>query len=636
MSTIDYKKLDLKVGLELHQQLNADEKKLFCGCRAELSEKSEYEVIRKLRPTQSELGEMDPAALFEFQRNRKFVYLGNSESSCLVEVDEEPPHKPNEKAIDISLMIALMMNAKPVNEIHVSRKSVLDGSSVFGFQRTMLVATSGGIVVDGKEVPIQAVYLEEDACRPDKMDAGTVYYRLDRLGVPLIEVVTGPVIYSPEEAVKVAAAIGKLLRATKCVRRGIGTIRQDLNVSILGGNVIEVKGVQELQLLSDVIEHEVQRQLNLLKIRDELIKRGVLKEAVVECFVDVSDVFGETKSNIIKKALQNKGVALAVKLPGFASLLKFELEPGIRFGTELSDQAKFWGGLGGLFHSDELPAYGVSVNELSELKKAVKASDIDGVVLVADDSNKCVDALRAVVRRSIAVFDGVPDETRSAYPDGTSHYTRPKPGAARMYPETDIPPITITSERINRIRSEIPELPEDIIVRLINQYGINRKLATQLMDLDYVEFFESISKRSNVSPTFVAACLTETLRSLKREGVSVEKVSAAKLMEVFELIGSNFVAKESFPEIVECLAENESYDAKSAVEHLGLKMLSANELDKIIVDIVKSESQLIKDRGIGAVSALMGIVMSKVRGKADAKIVAERVKEKIEKTVASG
>ncbi len=635
MSTINYEKIDLKVGLELHQQLDANGKKLFCDCRAELSEKSEYEVIRKLRPTQSELGEVDPAALFEFQRNRKFVYLGNSVSSCLVEVDEEPPHKPNSKAIDVCLMIALMTNSQPVNEIHVSRKSVLDGSSVFGFQRTMVVATSGGIVVEGKEIPIQAIYLEEDACRADRTDGGTVYYRLDRLGVPLIEIVTDPVIYSPEEAVQVASAIGKLLRTTKCVKRGIGTIRQDLNISVGGGNVIEVKGVQELQLLAEVIKHEVQRQLNLLKIKDELVKRGVSKEDVVEAPIDVSGVFKETKSNIIKKALQNNGVALAVRLPGFAGLLKFELEPGVRFGTELSDQASFWGSLGGLFHSDELPAYGISANELSELKKAVKAKDMDGVVLVVDNSNKCVDALRAVVRRSIAVFDGVPDETRSAYPDGTSHYTRPKPGAARMYPETDIPPITITGERINRVKSDLPELPEDIIVRLIKQYGINRKLATQLMDLDYVDFFESSSK-SRVSPTFIAAGLTETLRSLKREGVKIENVSAVKLMEVFELIGSNFAAKESFPEIVKCLAENESYDVKSAVEHLGLKMLSADELSIIIDDVIKSGLSLIKDRGIGAVGALMGIVMSKTRGKVDAKIVAERIKEKVATIVASG
>ena len=635
MEQIDYKKINLKVGIEIHQQLNADGKKLFCDCRAEISENAEYEVTRRLRPSQSELGEVDPAALFEFQRGRKFTYIGDHETSCLVELDEEPPHKPNQKAIDISLMIALMLNATPVNEIHVTRKIVIDGSTPFGFQRTAVVATDGKLTADGKEIPIQAVYVEEDACRVDKADGGTVYYRLDRLGVPLIEVVTGPVIYSPEEGVQIASAIGKLLRTTKCVKRGIGTIRQDLNVSVLGGNVIEIKGVQELQLLADVIEHEVQRQLNLLKIRDELIKRGVSEEAVVENIIDVSGVFRETKSNIIKKALQNKGVALAVRLPGFAGLLKFELEPGVRFGTELADQAKFWGGVGGLFHSDELPAFGVSANELSELKKVVKASDVDGVILVADDSSKCVEALRAIVRRSVAAFDGVPDETRSAYPDGTTHYSRPKPGAARMYPETDIPPIKITSERVDRIRAEIPELPEDIVVRLIKQYGINRKLAIQLMDLDYVDFFESISK-SGVSPTFVAACLTETLRSLKREGVKIENVSATKLMEVFELIGSNFVAKESFPEIVKCLAENESFDAKSAVEHLGLKMLSVNDLDKIIDDVIKDGASLIKDKGVGAVGALMGIVMSKVRGKADAKIVAERVKEKVEKMVTSG
>jgi len=633
MEQIDYKKINLKVGLELHQQLDANNKKLFCECDAELSDNVVYKFVRRLRPSQSELGEIDPAALFEFIRGREFVYLGDTKNSCLVEMDEEPPHRPNQKAIDISLAIALMLKATPVDEIHVTRKIVIDGSTPFGFQRTAVVAMGGEVVVDGKIVPIQTVCLEEDACRPDRVEGLSVYYRLDRLGVPLVEVATGPVIGSPEEAVKVALAIGRLMRATKGVKRGIGSIRQDLNVSIMGGNVVEIKGIQELALLYNVLEYEVQRQFNLIKIRDELVKRGAIKENIVENFMDVSNVFKDTKCNIIKRVLQSGGVVMALKLLGFAGLLRYELEPGIRFGTELADYAKFWGGVGGLFHTDELPNYGISGTEVAELKKAVEADDSDCVVIVADDELKVVDALKAVVNRVRKAFDGVPEETRGPYPDGTTHYSRPKPGAARMYPETDISPVTITKEHIDAIRSMIPELPEATLARLVKQYNINSKLAIQLIDSDYVELFESIVERSGASPTFVAVSLTETLKYLKRDNVNVDKVSVTKLTEIFNLIGSNFVAKESFPDIVKWLAENESCDPKSAVEHLGLRMLSPSELDRIIDNIMKDNEPLIKKRGVSALGTLIGIVMSNVRGRVDARVVSQRVKEKLEEAI---
>jgi glutamyl-tRNA(Gln) amidotransferase subunit E len=280
--SIDYSKIGLKVGLELHQQLDTAEK-LFCSCAPQLfREEPEITFLRRLRPTQSELGQIDPAAFFEFQKGIKILYEANKETSCLVEMDEEPPHNLNKEAVEIALIVALILNAKPVDEIHVMRKTVIDGSNTTGFQRTCVVALNGEIKVDGKKVPIQHVGLEEDAARKTGEEGSLIRYRIDRLGIPDIEVATAPVLYSPKETEKVALAIGRILRATGRVKRGLGTIRQDLNVSIPNGAITEIKGVQELELVSKIIEFEVQRQLNLLKIKDELQRRGVNEKDIKE------------------------------------------------------------------------------------------------------------------------------------------------------------------------------------------------------------------------------------------------------------------------------------------------------------------------------------------------------------------
>src|SRR3972149_7261440 len=215
------------------------------------------------------------------------------QSACLVEMDEEPPHPLNVEAVEVVLTASLMMNMKPIDEVHVMRKTVIDGSNTTGFQRTSIIALDGWIKVGEKTIPMQAASLEEDAARKTgtQDDGKIIRYRIDRLGIPLIEVATAPVIYSPLEAQQVALAIGRILRDTGKVLRGLGTIRQDLNVSILNGALIEIKGVQELELIATVIDYEVQRQQNLLVIKEELAKRSITPDMLKAEFVDVTDIF---------------------------------------------------------------------------------------------------------------------------------------------------------------------------------------------------------------------------------------------------------------------------------------------------------------------------------------------------------
>jgi glutamyl-tRNA(Gln) amidotransferase subunit E len=627
---IDYEEIGLKVGLEVHQQLDTSAK-LFCQCKPELfKEEPEITFLRRLRPTQSELGQIDPAAYFEFQKGVKILYEADRQTACLVEMDEEPPHPLNMEAVETALTVALMMNATPVDEIHVMRKTVIDGSNTTGFQRTCIIALNGTIKVGQKTIPIQHISLEEDAARKTGEEGTTIRYRIDRLGIPLIEVATAPVINSPKEAGEVALAIGKILRATGKVKRGLGTIRQDLNISIKNGALTEIKGVQELELIPLVVEYEVQRQLNLIKISEELKKAEARPEDLKEEFFDVTEVFRQTTCKVIRKALEKGQKVLAVKLPGFAGLLKRELMPGIRLGTEMADRARFWGRVGGIFHTDELPAYGITVQEVEALRKVVNAQEQDTVVFVADTIENATDALKAVLERAREAIKGVPEETRAANPDGTTRYMRPRPGAARMYPETDIPPIQLTEEHINKIRQYLPELPEQQLQRLMREYGLNQKLAKQLMDSEYAELFETIVKESQVSPTTVAAFLTETLKALKRDGAPVEKLSENKIIKVFKALGAGELTKEALPEVVVWLSKNEDKTVNDAVKSLGLEVLSKEELEKIIERIISQNAALVKKSADKAFGLVMGMVMKEVRGKANADLVGKIIKEKLE------
>jgi glutamyl-tRNA(Gln) amidotransferase subunit E len=626
---VDYVGLGLKVGLECHQQL-ATHEKLFCKCKPNLF-KGEPEItfLRRLRPTQSELGQVDPAAFFEFQKGIRILYEGDTETSCLVEMDEEPPHELNREALDTALIMALMIGAKPIEVVHVMRKVVIDGSNPTGFQRTCVVGLKGAIEVGGKKIPIEHISLEEDAARKTGAERFTIRYRIDRLCIPLVEVTTGPVIYTPEEARKVALAIGRILRATRKVKRGLGTIRQDLNISIRDGALVEIKGVQELELISKVVEYEVQRQLSLLKIRDELRRRGLKEGDIKEIIVDVTSTFEKTECPIIRNVLSRGRCVLAVKLPKFGGLLGKELVSGLRLGTEMADRARFWGRVGGILHTDELPSYGATEYEMSRLKDLLKAGPKDAVVIVSDVTENAVDALRAVIERAIEVLKGVPEETRASNPDGATRYMRPRPGAARMYPETDVPPIEISEEYLQQLRLGLPEFPEQKTRRLAREYGLNEKLARQLTDSVYGDLFEVITEATPVSSTVIAANLTETFKALKRGGVKVENVTDDRIVEVFKLLGAEKTSKEAIPGIVTWLSEHEAAKPIDAVKALGLTMISKKELESVIDDLKNKNNDLIEERDPKVFGFLMGSIMGKYRGRVKADFVAKILKEKL-------
>ncbi|NJE07465.1 Glu-tRNA(Gln) amidotransferase subunit GatE [Thermococcus sp. M39] len=621
---LNYKELGLKVGLEIHRQL--DTKKLFSPVPSELHEEVDFTFQRRLRPTMSELGEIDQAALEEFKKGRTYVYEGNYKFSDLVYMDEEPPHMPDEEALRVALQIAYLLNATPVDEIHFMRKIVIDGSNVSGFQRTAIIAMNGKVDTPWGSVGIPTICLEEDAARIIEREDSKVIYRIDRLGIPLVEISTTPDIHHPEQAKVVAKYIGDALRATRKVKRGLGTIRQDLNVSIKGGARIEIKGVQELDMIPIIIEREVLRQLNLLKIRDELKKRGANEEELKEEFYDVTDIFENTQSKIIAKTIKKGGKVLALKLPKFRGLIGYEIQPGRRLGTEMADRAKKY--VRGIFHIDELPNYGITQEEVNAVIERLGLGEQDAFVLVAAEEEIAKKALREVLQRAREALHGVPEETRRALPDGNTQYMRPLPGKARMYPETDIPPILITKEMKEEILANLPELPQAKVERYVKEFKIDKSLAKTLVDDERDELFEELIEMG-VKPSLAASILVVVLKGLKKE-VPIENITDEHIKEAFKLYLDNKIAKEAFEEIFKELALHPEKTALQVAEEKGLTLLSLEEVEKIIDEILQQNIDVIKAKGMGAMGMIMGRAMAKLRGKADGKLVSQLVRKKIQ------
>ncbi|GGC42435.1 Glu-tRNA(Gln) amidotransferase subunit GatE [Haloferax sulfurifontis] len=616
----DYEDLGLVAGLEIHQQLDT-ETKLFCGCPTDLREPDEAArtFSRFLHPTKSELGELDDAALEESRVEREFEYLAY-DSTCLVEEDDEPPHRLDHEARTVAMQIAELLDMNVVDEAHVMRKLVIDGSNTSGFQRSSLIAQEGEIgTSDGPVSVVDLMLEEESAQRVEERDDG-VLYSLDRLGIPLVEIGTGPDISSPEQAREAAQTIGMLLRSTGKVKRGLGTIRQDVNVSIADGARVEIKGVQALDQIDEIVRFEVGRQAELVEIRDELQSR----DASVGDVADVTSVFEDSDSGVIRGALDAGGKVTAVPLYGFDGLVGRELQPDRRLGTELSDHAKRHGA-GGIFHTDELPAYGVTEAEVEALRDAVDAGPEDAVAIVADDPETADLAIDAVAERAAVAIEEVPEETRGANDDGTTRYLRPLPGAARMYPETDVLPVDLDPSDV-----ETPELLTEKVDRYQAEFGLDAGLAEQVAYGRTMPLFEE-AVDAGIDATFAAGLLESTLTELRRDDVAVSELTDDHLLAVMHLVEDGDLAKEGVNDVLSTIAEDPSLTAEEAVEEAGLSGVSEDEVREAIAEVVERNADQVEQQGMGAFSALMGEAMGALRGKADGGVVSDVLREEIQK-----
>ena len=621
---MDYSTLGVKVGIEIHQQLSTG--KLFCQCDSSLVDEHQSEFVRRLRPTQSEMGEIDRAALEEAERKLHFRYQ-SVDCSCLVEADEEPPHDANKLAIEASLEMSLLLAATPVDEIHFMRKIVIDGSNTCGFQRTALIATGGYMDVAGRRITISSICLEEDAARKMSEEGSEVTYRLDRLGIPLIEIATGPDITTPEEARQVATRLGALLRATRKVRRGIGTIREDLNISIPGGARVEIKGAQDLKLLPVYVEMEVRRQLALLEVKDLLRRRGAVK--ALHDVTDVTGLLDKSGCRVVSQAVKSDGVVLAVKLPKFAGTLARAEDGVTRLGAELAAHARV-AGVKGLFHSDELPAYGITEAEVDAVRNALGTGPDDAFILIADDEARARAALDRAVARANTSIDGVPEETRDPLPDGTTIYSRPLPGKHRMYPETDVPPIRVDGEVLEGIRLNMPELPEQRVARFVEEFGIAEDQASALIDDALDDEFELLARSLGNAPV-VARVYLQILPELAKNGLDVSVISIDVLRVLLEKLREDAFAKEAIPDILTWMIRNSDLNIARAMEGAGILKADLEAVRAVCDRIVLERSEFIRERGEASLGPLMGVAMRELRGKADGKVISEVLTESIKR-----
>jgi glutamyl-tRNA(Gln) amidotransferase subunit E len=598
--------IKLKAGLEIHQQL--DTHKLFCSCPSLLrSDKPLFKVRRRLNPVIGETGEIDIATEHEKKKDKSFLYEVY-DTNCLVELDEEPPHTINQEALKIALQICLLLNCKIFPVTQVMRKTVIDGSNTSGFQRTALIAYGGYIETSNGKVGIESVMLEEDAARIVSKEGNEEVYRLDRLGIPLVEIATKPDLKNQEQIKEVALKIGEIIRACH-VKRGIGTIRQDLNISIEGGNRVEIKGFQEPKIMIKTVELEVQRQKELILIHNAVKIIG----KPFEEFREVSDIFKKTECRLIKNAIQN-GKIYAVKISGFAGIFGKELYEGRRFGSEVSDYAKMYG-VGGIIHSDEkLEKYNLSEKEILELKNKLEIKKEDAFVIVAGEDAKASKAIEAVIKRVKMQIDlAVPKEVRRSNEDGSTSFLRPMPSSARMYPETDLELLKISRDLINEVKKNMPKLRGEL-KGYLKEFGLNEELVKLILESGRIEDFKNLVQVYN-NPNLIAKVLT-----IFRTEISVK---SNKSQEEVEKILNNEILEVILSKVDKKIGEG---DVKNVMQRIVEGKSLEQAMQKANINLKEEVKKLIKEKPGLSSNAYMGLIMAKFKGQVSGKEVMDEIR----------
>ncbi|MGC8662219.1 MAG: Glu-tRNA(Gln) amidotransferase subunit GatE [Candidatus Micrarchaeia archaeon] len=579
-----YIELGFKCGLEVHQRLLTKEK-LFCPCAADQSgEKLQTKIERIQRAVSGELGKKDKATELESMKKRKFIYNIYDKTACLVDIDEEPPHEINNEALEAAYLIAATFGAELPDEIEVMRKEVIDGSDPSAFQRTMLFGYGGFLSLGKKRINIPTIFLEEESSGIEENGDNFIIYNTDRLGIPLVEIDTSPEIENPDEAKEVATRIGMLLRLTGKVQRGIGTIRQDVNVSIKGGARVEIKGFQDLDQMDKIIDSEIERQINLIEISKVLQKRG----AHVDSIVNVTELFNETNVKIIKEKYP-KGAVLAAKLVGFKGIIGKEINPDTRLGSEISSYAKI-AGVGGLIHSDEdLNAYGFTQQEIKKLSELLELSEEDAFILVAADEETAKKAMELALYRAEYAIKGVPKESRSIdIKKNKTKFMRLLPGGSRMYPETDVKPIMADYARYERLKSKTPDI-EAIKKRLLKEIG-NEQITEQLLKSIKLQDYFYIAGQVKAHFQVIAATLVEKMKELKRQNINVDVIDNETLVCMFDRYAKGMITKQAFEPILKALPKN-CKEVDEIIYSKGLVRVSGEKLRKIVEEEAKGEKK---------------------------------------------
>jgi glutamyl-tRNA(Gln) amidotransferase subunit E len=293
---------------------------------------------------------------------------------------------------------------------------------------------------------------------------------------------------------------------------------------------------------------------------------------------------------------------------------------GVRLGKEIGQLVKFFG-IGGVFHSDELPNFGIEESDLSIVKNLLKIKENDAFLIIAAPSDKIDFAIDSIINRIRDAKKMVPSETRLATQTGETIFLRPRPGASRMYPETDIPPIIITQKELDYAKYNIPKSWDKSIIELRNKYKLNQQLAEQIFDSKYIELFEKIIERVKVNPTFVASILCSTIVNLERSGLNAQLLSNNEILKSFELLELGKIAKESIEMIYGNIMAGKSKTIEEAIKNASINTVNQDELEQILEKIVDDNKKMIENQKERAMGPLMGIVMKELRGKVSGEVI---------------
>jgi glutamyl-tRNA(Gln) amidotransferase subunit E len=632
LEPLDYEAVGLISGLEVHQQLHTREK-LFCRCPAGLyTETHDGEVLRHMRPTLSELGEYDGTALMEFKTKKEIVYLLNHRNVCTYEMDDTPPFLVNQDAIDVSIELCLMMKMDIIDEVHIARKQYLDGSIPTGFQRTAIVGVNGILPFRGRDLTITHLSVEEDSCREVRDRGHQIVWRTDRLGMPLTETVTGPDLRTPDEVRDAILLCGMVARSTGRVRTGIGASRQDVNVSVRGGNRVEIKGVPRAGYAVALVHNEGIRQHRLLQMRAELHARGFTTPDSIRVEpIDVSDIFAGVDLGFIRRALDAGGRVFAVKAPGLAGFAQYPTQPDTTFLDELSgrirviaclDQAPI------VLSSAVLPEFPDRHRVVERLRRRVKPEPNDDYFLVFGPEEDCQTAANEIRIRFADATEGVPKETRQALAGGFTTFERILPGPDRMYPDTDSPPTRITEERVAAIRARLKPAPWERFARY-GSWRVPDETTAYLIRKGGAEIVEAVVEKTGIDGLVAAIEIGQRAKALRRAGIPVERLGAAEWVAVFDLLAGGRIPREAVPVIATRMAKDglSAADA-AAAEGIGIVGRGAwlPALDALSMDGYFAEKSDTPDKRL---RFLAGRAVDALRGRAPAKEVVQELRDRV-------
>ena len=654
---IDYDEVGLMAGLEVHQQL-LTERKMFCHCPAGLyTREHDGTVLRHMRPTLSELGEYDGTALMEFKTRKNIIYLLHKSNVCTYEMDDTPPFLVNQQAIDVAVEQCLMLGCDIVDEVHIARKQYLDGSIPTGFQRTAIVGVNGKLPLSGgRTLSVTQVSVEEDSCREVSDRGHLIVWRADRLGMPLIETVTGPDLHTPDEVVEAILTVGRVCRSTGHVRVGMGASRQDVNVSVRGGRRVEIKGVPRAIWARGLVHGEAVRQVNLLRLQGELHRLGVKRPAdLVTEHADVTYLFDTSQLEVLRREswarfVEEEGrrpdfelgegpfCVRAVKIKGLADTLGWPTQPDLTFAHELAGRVRVIAGLDQqpiLLHSEKWPDYADSPRELRRLKKRLGCSSRDALVVVWGPLQDTLTAAQEIRLRYEAALDGVPNETRQPFADGSTDFERILPGPDRMYPDTDSPPIRMTRERVKRLQACLPPAPW-VREERYAAAGAPRETIHYLIRRGGARLVDLVVERHGADLRQACFFFGQRLKGLRRAGLAVDRISDARWGELHDLFATRPVLREAQDHLVTLMASMPDEPVSRLVEEGGLAGAPDGWGETLSTLVREKRPDHPDGTSAQRLRYYLGLVMPRLRGLVPAREVAAALQREMQSGAAGG